>query len=53
LDGGAQALIVYGPGKTARKAHRRLLEGHNLQAVTTIASRRQAAFPHGETAVND
>ena len=53
LDRGAQAVIVDGPGKTASKAHRRLLEGHDLEAMTTVACRGQAAFPHGETTVND
>ncbi len=46
-------LIVDGPGEAASKADRRLLEGHDLEAMTTVACRRQAAFPHGETTVND
>jgi hypothetical protein len=30
-----------------------MLEGHYLEAVATVAGCRQAAFPHGETTVND
>ncbi len=30
-----------------------LLEGHDLEAVTTVTARRQPALPHGEAAVND
>ena len=53
LDGGAQALIVDGSNKTAGKARRGLLEGHDLEAMTALAGRRQAALPHGETAMNN
>ncbi|MDI4642272.1 hypothetical protein K9U39_15200 [Rhodoblastus acidophilus] len=53
MDGGAQTLIVDGSDEAAGKPDRRLLERHDLEAMTTIAGRRQAAFPHGETAVND
>jgi hypothetical protein len=53
LDGRAQVLVVNRPGKAAGEPYGRLLEGHDLEAMTTVASRRQAAFPHGETTVND
>ena len=53
LDGGAKALVVDGPGEAAGEADGRLLKGHDLQAMTALAGRRQAAFPHREAAVND
>jgi hypothetical protein len=53
LDCGAQAFVIDRPDKAAGESHCHLLEGHHLQTVTAVARRREAAFPHGETTVND
>ena len=53
LDGRAQAFVVNGPREPAGKPYGPRLKRHDLQAVTTCAGRREAAFPHGETTMND
>ena len=53
LDGRAQAFVVNGPREPAGKPYGHLLEGHGLQAVMTGAGRREAAFPHCGTTMND
>ena len=53
LDRRAQAFVVDRSGEAAGEPRCRLLEGHDLQAVAAVARRHQAAFPHGEAAVND
>jgi len=53
LDGRAQALIVDRTSKSAGKSDGRLLERHDLEAVTTATTRREAALPHGEATVNN
>ena len=53
LDGRAQTLVVDRTNETAGQPHRGLLERHDLETVTAVTPCRQAAFPHGEAAVND
>jgi hypothetical protein len=46
-------LVVDGTDEAAGQPDGGLLEGHDLEAVTTVTACRQPAFPHGEAAVND
>jgi hypothetical protein len=53
LDGRAQAFVVDGSGEAAGQPDCGLLEGHDLEAVTTVTACGQPTLPHGEAAVND
>jgi hypothetical protein len=49
----AQTFIVDRACEASRKPHRRLIERHDLKALSTGASRREPLLSHGEAALND
>ena len=53
LDRDAQALIIDWPYKPASQPNRRLLERHDLEAVTPVPCRRESGLPHREATVDN
>ena len=53
LDRDAQALIIDWPYKPASQPNCRLLERHDLEAVTPVPCRRESGLPHREAAVDN
>ncbi|WP_318035162.1 hypothetical protein [Rhizobium ruizarguesonis] len=53
LDSRAQAFFIDRPDESTREPYRRLLEGHDLEAMAIAAGGRKTGLPHREATMND